>query len=200
MVSHDNSNARTRRRRRGSNLLAAATLLAALHSPAAAAVLDLGGKAVDPLGDTNGRAVVLIFARTDCPISNRYAPEVRRLYAEFAQKGVEFYLVFPDRDESAATIRGHLDEYDYPLEALRDVEHDLVERTGASITPEVAVFTPGGEMVYRGRIDNRYVDFGRARAKATRHDLQLALDAVLEGQVVDNSRTRAVGCFIADLK
>ena len=30
---------------------------------------------------------VLIFISTDCPISNRYAPEIKRLHDEFAPKG-----------------------------------------------------------------------------------------------------------------
>ena len=68
------------------------------------------------------------------------------------------------------------------------------------ITPEAAVFAPDREMVYRGRIDDRYVDFGKTRARATRHDLTDALEAVLAGESVPNPRTEAVGCFIADLR
>ena len=55
-------------------------------------------------------------------------------------------------------------------------------------------------MVYRGRIDDRYVDFGKARAEATQHDLLDALQAVVEGQPVPNPRTKSVGCYIVDLK
>ncbi len=42
-------------------------------------VIDLAGKAVDPFAVARGKAVVLIFVRTDCPISNRYAPVIQRL-------------------------------------------------------------------------------------------------------------------------
>jgi len=45
---------------------------------------DLEGKSVNPLADSSAKAVVFIFTRADCPISNRYAPEVRRLSASFA--------------------------------------------------------------------------------------------------------------------
>ena len=40
--------------------------------------------------------MVLLFIRTDCPISNRYAPDLERLYERFAPQGVEFRLVYPE--------------------------------------------------------------------------------------------------------
>ena len=36
---------------------------------------------------------VLVFTTTDCPISNRYAPELRRIEDRFASDGVDFVLV-----------------------------------------------------------------------------------------------------------
>jgi hypothetical protein len=78
----------------------------------------------------------------------------------------------------------------------------LVRLTGASVTPEVAVFVGTGEaasMVYRGRIDDRYVDYGRSRAAPTTHDLGDVLAAVSAGQSVTPRTTTAVGCAITPL-
>ena len=61
-------------------------------------LFDLEGKSVNPLADTGAKAVVFIFTRADCPISNRYAPEVRRLGASFTPEKVKFWLVYPDGD------------------------------------------------------------------------------------------------------
>jgi len=41
--------------------------------------LDLAGKPVDPLERAAGKPLVLIYVRSDCPISNRYAPTVKAL-------------------------------------------------------------------------------------------------------------------------
>src|SRR5881296_1094780 len=49
---------------------------------------DLAGRPLDPFDSANAKAVVLIFVGTDCPISNRYAPEIRRLDEEFVRSGV----------------------------------------------------------------------------------------------------------------
>ena len=62
--------------------------------------------------------------------------------------------------------------------------------------PEVAVFSPSGEVLYLGRIDNRMEDISRRRTTVTEHELRDALDAVLAGKPVKVARTRAVGCSI----
>ena len=161
---------------------------------------DLDGRQIEPLRAKDARAVVFIFIRTDCPISNRYAPEVRRLHEKFASIGIKFWLVYPDPDESSQVIRNHIREYEYRLSALRDMEHKLVKMTGAQVTPEAAVFSPTGRMVYRGRIDDRYVAFGKARPKPTTRDLEQVLEAILEGKQFASKTTAAIGCFIPDLQ
>ena len=162
-------------------------------------LLDLAGQRVNPLERREDQVTVFLFTRSDCPISNRYAPEVRRLWAKFTPLGVAFWLVYPDPDEAVATIRQHVKEYEYPCEALRDPQHTLVQRTQVRVTPEAAVFGPGGQLVYRGRINDRFVDFGKTRAAATQHDLAEALNATLAGRPVANQRTPAVGCLIEKL-
>jgi hypothetical protein len=159
---------------------------------------DLDGNEIDPL-DAGQGASVFVFARTDCPISNRYAPEVRKIQEKFAPRGVGFWLVYLDRDQGVDEVRAHMAEYGYPFGAVLDLDHELVRLTGAKVTPEAAVFA-GGELMYRGRIDDRYVDFGKARAEPTVHDLDEALEAVLAGRPVPNATTPAVGCFIPDLQ
>ena len=161
--------------------------------------LDLEGRQVDPLKQTDAKATVFLFTRTDCPISNRYTPELQRLQAKFQSDNVRFWLVYSDPDESVKAIREHVKEYGYSWGVLRDLEHGLVRKTQVRVTPEAAVFV-SGRMVYRGRIDDRYVDFGKARAKPTQHDLEQALQATLEGRPVERAMTPAVGCFIPDLQ
>ena len=164
-------------------------------------VQTLSGAPVDALQAPAGtKAIVYIFTSTDCPISNRYAPEIRRLAETFRPKGVSFRMVYPSRAETPDAIRAHLGAFSYDgvTEAVRDPELALVKFTGATITPEAVVFDPAGRRLYRGRIDDRYVDFGRARPAPTRRDLRDALDATLAGKPVQNPTTKAIGCFIPD--
>jgi len=163
-------------------------------------VQSLSGAPVDALQAPAGtKAIVFLFTSTDCPISNRYAPEVQRLVREFSGKGVVFRLVYPNPADRASAIREHMAAFSYEgaLEALRDPAHALVKFTKATITPE-AVVAVGGRVVYRGRIDDRYVDLGVERPSPTERDLADALAAVFAGKPVPHPTTQAVGCFIAD--
>ena len=170
--------------------------------PASPILLDLEGRQVEALQASGSKAIVFLFARTDCPISNRYAPEVRRLFEKFSGDGVAFWLVYPDPDEPIAAIRKHVEEYGYRMGVLRDPRHELVRMTGARVTPEAAVFVAGisgQHLAYHGRIDDRYVDFGKTRSEPTAHDLEQVLEAVLAGQPVHAREMAAIGCFIPDL-
>ena len=96
----------------------------------------------------------------------------KRLAAKFKDQA-RFVLVYPVPTDSAELIREHHRKFGYALESVRDVVR-LVKKTGVTVTPEVAVMA-GDRMVYRGRIDDRYVELGRERPKPTQHDLEAAL-------------------------
>jgi hypothetical protein len=195
-------------------LLGALALLVPIAAPRAAqdasatadasvAVLDLEGRSVRPLEGLSAGASVFVFVRTDCPIANRYAPELRRIAGRFGPSGVSFFVVYVDPSESVTAIRRHREEYRHPGSPLRDPEHALVKRARAHVTPEAAVFAPGPHgprLVYHGRIDDRTLDFGRERPAPTTHDLEEALAAVLAGRPVPRETAPAVGCSIPDTR
>lgn len=158
---------------------------------------DLLGKPVNPFRGEGSKAVVFIFIANDCPISNRYAPEIRRLYESFHAKGVSFWLVHPNAEESNDAITRHAQEYRCPMGILRDPGHTLVQRAEVRVTPEAAVFLPDARLAYHGRIDDRYVDFGKHRPEPTSQDLRQALEEILAGQSVSKAVTRAIGCAIS---
>jgi len=165
----------------------------------AQSALTLDGQSVDPFAASSGKPVVLVFVRTDCPLSNRYAPLLQEMQRAYANK-VKFWLVYPDKRATAKQIREHLGEYHYSIPPLRDPHHALVKRAFASITPEAAVFDARGALLYHGRIDNWYVDSGRSRPVATTHELQSVLDSALAGKPSPVLTAPAVGCYISDLE
>jgi MoxR-like ATPase len=163
-------------------------------------VLDLDGRPVDPFAVTNAAATVLLFVGRECPISNRYAPELRRLHEKFSPRGVRFWFVYPDADTTAEEIRRHVREFNLPGDAVRDPRHILVGKSRTTVTPEGAVFTGAGRLAYHGRIDDRVVDFGKERPAPSQRDLHDAIEAVLAGKKPRNASTRAVGCHIPDVR
>jgi thiol-disulfide isomerase/thioredoxin len=141
-------------------------------------------------------ATLLIFVTTDCPISNRAAPEVNRIAREYGQRNIACYVVQTDRALTLGEAKSHAKQYGFTCPVLLDKKHDLVRLAGASVTPEAAIISPSGQVLYRGRIDDTYASLGRPRLKPTRRDLRLALDAVCAGKPVAVARTTALGCYI----
>jgi hypothetical protein len=174
-------------------------LFSSLLVDAGQQVFDLAGSAVDPLKQAPGKVLVFIFVRTDCPISNRYAPLIQEMNTKYASEAA-FSLVFPDKDESAEQIRAYLLEYGYKLPALRDPEHGLVKKSQVKVTPEAALFDLRRNLVYRGRIDNLYQDFGKARRAPTTHELADAIEAASKGMAPPVAAADGIGCFISDLR
>lgn len=162
-------------------------------------LLDLSGRPADPRHGARG-PVVFLFVRDDCPVANRYAPEMKVLWRRFSPQGISFWLVYPDPAATPEAIRRHREEFDLPLPALRDREHRLAAETGVEVTPEAAVFDASGRLVYRGRIDDRWSSFGRSRPEPTRRDLAEVLQALAAGETVTPRTTEAVGCYVDDLR
>jgi hypothetical protein len=171
------------------------------QAASAASIIDLDDRPFDLWpSDEQSAATVIVFTRTDCPISNRYAPTINQLYATYEPRGVRFFLVYLDPAQQPEEIRRHLQGFAYPCPAVRDPRHALVAETGAKVTPEAAVFDARREIVYRGRIDDLYAALGQSRDEPTTHELADALDAVLSGNAVAQASTTAVGCPIVDLR
>jgi hypothetical protein len=161
--------------------------------------MDLQGRLVERLDASGAKAVVLIFAATDCPISNRYIPEIARLQKEFSSQHVAFWWVFPNPGDITAVVRKHELDYSMQAAAIIDVKQDLVRMAHVAVTPEAAVFVvENGHLreAYHGRIDDLYFAFGQERPAATHHDLEDAIKAVLASRPAAQAAHGPVGCSI----
>ena len=148
------------------------------------------------VGGTKAKAAVLLFVSVDCPIANRYTPEMTRIVNDFSAKGVDFYRVYPALQKSIPEVIKHGQEYKLSFPALLDPKLSIAAAVGATVTPEAVVLLPNGRIAYRGRIDQRTIEHGKERPNY-RRDLRLALNQVLAGKKVEIPRTAAIGCFIA---
>ncbi len=160
-------------------------------------VQDVQGVARSPL-QPEGKASLLFFVTSDCPISNSYAPEIQRICSEYGPKGIACNLVYVDPDLTPSDVKKHVREFGYgAMPAILDSTQKLVRAAGATTTPEAAVIGRAGQVLYRGRIDNVYASLGKRRPAATEKDLRKALDEVVAGKAVSTPETKAIGCYIA---
>lgn len=163
-------------------------------------VQDLLGAPVRPLADRGQKATVFFFLLPDCPIANSFAPEIARIIQAYREKGVSCFVVYVGADITLVQARQHAQEYGYTSGVLLDPHQVLVKAAGATVSPEAAVFSVVGEVLYRGRIDDRVATLGQRRPEPTRRDLRLALDSILVKKPVLQRRTKAIGCYLPELR
>jgi peroxiredoxin len=172
----------------------------AAGAPLSFQLRDTQGAVHTPAEWTGRRAVVLFFVTTDCPIANSYVPEMNRIREAYAARGVLLFAVQAEPRTPDSEVARYAREYRYSFPVLLDPRQVLVKLSGATITPQAAVLSPEGKVLYLGRIDNRAVDFGVQRPRATELDLREALDAALAGRSVPHAFTKSIGCAIPRLE
>ena len=181
---------------RWSPVLPGACIVMLLGSGVSGQTRDIDGRSIAPFQPA-GKANVLLFVQTDCPISNSYAPEIQRICKVYESRGVGCSLAYEDVKVDAAAVRKHLKDFSYGgIAATIDTSRALADRAHATITPAAVVVDTTGKVRYRGRIDNFYASLGKPRQQVTEHDLIDALDAILAGKPVPKPETEALGCFI----
>jgi hypothetical protein len=156
------------------------------------AVENLAGETIRPSGDW----LVLIFISEECPVANASIPILNQLQADFGQQGFLLVGVYCDPTLEKEQMAQHHKAFALSFETADDREQALVRWTRASYTPEALVYNAKGQLLYRGRIDNRVEDFGIKRPKATRRELREAMERLLAGEKGPFEFVPGFGCSI----
>ena len=139
---------------------------------------------------------VIVFADTECPITQSYMPELKKMSEEYRSKNVHFKSVFPVYTVTDPEIKNFLKKYDIVFPGYADKEHRIVRKYHAKVMPEVVLIDANGQVLYQGAIDNWYAGLGRNRPKPTEFYLRNAIEATLNGNLIQTKKTEAIGCLI----
>ncbi len=142
------------------------------------------------------KATVIMCMSVECPISNEFLPAIQETARAYRAKGVNFVGINPNGGESLEDMAAYAKEHELSFPFLKDEGGKVSRRLLFNVTPEARLFDTDGQIVYQGRVDNRYRAGGGQPGAMIKHDLADALDEVLAGQPVSQSRTRTVGCPI----
>jgi hypothetical protein len=187
-------------RRARSFFFALAVIVAASSSCPAAdfqlSVTDLAGQP-HRLDDWPRRdPVAFVFLGAECPISNGYIPELNRLYAaaKKSQPRIQFFGVISDRAVTRDAAAKHFSDFHAEFPVLFDASGELAALLKPRHTPEAFVVDGGGQVLYRGRIDDVYPKLGERREKATKHEFADAIEAAAAGKNIERAEVESVGC------
>ncbi len=154
----------------------------------------------------DAKVLVVIFTAVHCPTAEVYEGRIKKLVADYRDRGVAFAVIQPNSpkslrlDEMGYTdvgdslaemkIRAEHRHFNFPF--LYDGETQQVSRLyGPVATPHVFVFDQQRKLRYQGRVDSN-----PREPYAKVPDARNAIDAVLGGRPVPVERTPAVGCSV----
>jgi peroxiredoxin len=151
-----------------------------------------------------GKVLAIVFESNHCPVSQLYEGRIEKLYEDYRRKGVTLVAINPNNpktvrlDELGYTdvtdslpemkLRAKLRGIDWPYLYDGDTQSISI-KFGAVATPHIFIFDQQRKLQYQGRIDdNQREDLAKS------HDARNALDAMLAGQPVPVTETKAFGC------
>ena len=156
---------------------------------------DVNGKATGFSDFGDSRYAVVVFLGTQCPIGNAYVPLLSKLQKKFADKSVKVIGINANLQDSANDIKKHVNEFKIKFPVLIDSDQASVDLFGATRTPEVFVLDRRRNIRYQGRIDDRF-GYSFKKTKATRDDLEIAIQELVDGKEISVAETKPLGCLI----
>lgn len=161
---------------------------------------NVDGKYVALSDYKNEKGAMIIFDCNTCPYSKAYNTRIIALHKKYASLGIPVIAI--NANDPSMSPGDSFEEmvslakrkgYDFPY--LLDETQQVARSFGASNTPHVFVLKREGKdfsVAYIGAIDNN----SRDASKADKKYVEEAVDAILSGNPVSTTKTKAVGCGI----
>lgn len=165
---------------------------------------DINGKRVSLADFKDAKGYLVIFTCNTCPYAIAYEDRIIALDKKYKSKGVPVIAINPnDPDLQPADDVQHMKkraiEKGFTFPYLVDVNQEIFPQYGATKTPHVYLLenTKQGNVVrYIGTIDDNYSDSSSVKTKYVEN----AVEAMLNGEEIPLTTTRAIGCSIKSRK
>ncbi|WP_296317328.1 thioredoxin family protein [Winogradskyella sp. UBA3174] len=161
---------------------------------------NIDGNKVSLSDYKDARGFIVIFTCNTCPYSVAYEDRIVALDKKYASKGYPVIAIMPnDTDvkpgDNMAAMKARAKAKGFTFPYVMDEGQDIYPQYGATKTPHVYVLQKtkkGNEVKYIGAIDDNYKDVSAVTESYTED----AVDALLKGKEIKNTKTRAIGCSI----
>lgn len=152
---------------------------------------DIQGRAWQWKDLRASKAVVFVTLSSRCPAVPRYAPRLNTLYRTYHAKGIAFFGLYPEADETEDTVKTHAKRMGFQFPVVYYGAVEIAKSLNATHVPQAFVLDTRGHMLYNGAIDSV-----TKREVGQNAYLRDALDAVVHKKRIRVARTPVVGCFL----
>ncbi len=144
----------------------------------------------------NSSLDIYFFVAETCPICQYYTGKINQIATDNPDHNI--VLVFPNSLSSDETMAKFKKKYKLNVTMQLDPDHEMVQKFGATVTPEVVVYDAASDSVYyQGRIDDNYARVGQRKRQIQSDDLVDALHSINNELPITTAKTTPVGCYIS---
>lgn len=163
---------------------------------------NIDGKEVSLAQFTDAKGYIVIFTCNHCPYAKAYEGRIKDLDKKYKALGYPVIAINPNDpalqpEDSYEAMKTNAKEKGFTFPYLFDEKQEVYPAYGATKTPHVYLLQKeNGKLIvkYIGAIDDNYEKPEAVKAKY----VETAVDALLAGKPVTETKTVAVGCSIKD--
>lgn len=161
---------------------------------------NVDGKMVSLSDYKSAKGFIVIFTCNHCPFAKAYENRIVALDKKYSKLGYPVIAINPNnpekqKEDSFELMKVRAKEKGFTFPYLFDDGQKIYPQYGATKTPHVYLLqktAKGNEVKYIGAIDDNHEDESAVKEKY----VQNAVDALLKGQAVKVTETKAIGCSI----
>jgi peroxiredoxin len=148
------------------------------------------------LKELEGKAYLVVFMCNHCPYVVPKVDELKRITADYKEKGLVVIAINPNEDEhypddSYENMQKVVKEWGINFLYLRDESQEVAKAYGAVCTPDPFLFDEEFKLIFHARIDDTHGD-----KPATKHELYEAIGEFFETGVITAKENPSMGCSI----
>ncbi|WP_297706607.1 thioredoxin family protein [uncultured Eudoraea sp.] len=161
---------------------------------------DINGKKVSLADYKDAKGFLVIFTCNTCPYAIAYEDRIIDLDKKYKTKGVPVIAINPNDpnlqpSDGVEYMKKRAMQKGFTFPYLVDIGQEIFPQYGATKTPHVYLLEKnklGNVVRYIGTIDDNYSNASAVKTKYVEN----AVDAMLKGEEISITTTRAIGCSI----
>jgi peroxiredoxin len=162
------------------------------------ALSDAGGRVFSLAAFADSPALLVTFISNRCPFVVLVRDALAELARTYAGRGLAVIAINSNDaeahpEETIARIAEEARAHGYGFPYVRDDTQDVAKAYGAACTPDFFLYDRRRHLAYHGQFDDARPGNGKP---VTGADLCAAIEAVLQGQVIEGTQVPSIGCNI----
>ena len=161
---------------------------------------NVDGNMVSMADFKEAKGIILVFTCNTCPYSKMYEQRIIDLHNKYNSKGYPVIAINPNDPitkpgDSFEEMVKLAKSKEYPFPYLIDETQEITKAYGATNTPHVYVLNKKDQkfkVEYIGAIDNN----AQSAENASTKYVEAAVDTLLDGGKIEQTKTKAIGCTI----